>query len=337
MSNNKSSFSLLIVIVLIAFGLVKIPSYFTSSERAYKELDNYLKNKYGEEFVINYMGLRSVNDKKWYEAGIVFPKSYIGTLKENDTYYWGKGFVDVIGLKLEPGDSYGKVLLNESANNFYLPKLKELFGENVLPVLDIKGGYDYTDFQKELQVRNKLISGGIYIFGRVENDEDREKYREEIYKFLSFMKETGTFEYVDLAFYILDERILTKGFEEVKPLLVEKIEKCNNSQEFIEYRERILSQLNDEYNKMTSKQKQEKINNYSKSELREFRNYSYTGYCSIYHTVLRSKKFLENESRLSMYKKLEYDSKKDIKLYNTVKIIFKEYDEKKLYNNEWGD
>ena len=188
MSNNKSSFTLLVVIALIVVGLVKLPSYFTSSERAYKELDNYLKNKYGEEFVINYMGLRSVNDKKWYEAGIVFPKSYIGTPKENDTYYWGKGFVNVIGLKLEPGDSYGKVLLNESANNFYLPKLKELFGENVLPVLDIKGGYDYTDFQKELQVRNKLISGGIYIFGRVENDEDREKYREEIYKFLSFMK-----------------------------------------------------------------------------------------------------------------------------------------------------
>ena len=151
------------------------------------------------------------------------------------------------------------------------------------------------------------------------------------------MKETGTFEYVDLAFYILDERILSKGFEEVKPLLVEKIEKCNNSQEFIEYRERILSQLNNEYRKMTSKQKQEKINNYSKSELREFRNYGYTGYCSIYHTVLRSKKFLENESRLSMYKKLDYNSEKDIKLYNTIKIIFKEYDEKKLYNNEWGD
>lgn len=150
MSNNKSSFTLLVVIALIVVGLVKLPSYFTSSERAYKELDNYLKNKYGEEFVINYMGLRSVNDKKWYEAGIVFPKSYIGTPKENDTYYWGKGFVNVIGLKLEPGDSYGKVLLNESANNFYLPKLKELFGENVLPVLDIKGGYDYTDFQKEL-------------------------------------------------------------------------------------------------------------------------------------------------------------------------------------------
>ena len=171
----------------------------------------------------------------------------------------------------------------------------------------------------------------------MENDEDREKYREEIYKFLQFMKETGTFEYVDLAFYILDERILTKGFEEVKPLLVEKIKKCNNSQEFIEYREKILSQLNDEYNKMTSKEKQEKINNYSKSSISDFNNDAYTGYCTLYHTTLWSKKFLENESRLSMYKKLDYDSKKDIKLYNTIKIIFEEYDEKKLYNNEWGD
>ena len=263
MSNNKSSFTLLVVIALIVVGLVKLPSYFTSSERAYKELDNYLKNKYGEEFVINYMGLRSVNDKKWYEAGIVFPKSYIGTPKENDTYYWGKGFVNVIGLKLEPGDSYGKVLLNESANNFYLPKLKELFGENVLPVLDIKGGYDYTDFQKELQVRNKLISGGIYIFGRVENDEDREKYREEIYKFLSFMKETGTFEYVDLDIMVMDERTLTSGYKEVTKRL------AYNDKDMNEWRKRRrneMKSLNNEFLKMTQKEVNNKLSLINKGE-----------------------------------------------------------------------
>ena len=293
MSNNKSSFTLLIVIALIAFGLVKIPSYFTSSERAYKELDNYLKNKYGEEFVINYMGLRSVNDKKWYEAGIVFPKSYIGTSKEKDTYYWGKGFVNVIGLKLEPGDSYGKVLLNESANNFYLPKLKELFGENVLPVLDIKGGYDYTDFQKELQVRNKLISGGIYIFGRVENDEDREKYREEIYKFLSFMKETGTFEYVALTFEVIDERILSPDFENVKKEFEGKVN--------INKRKEILSKV-----KIPSPiEKKEKMNNLKRDEMSDF-----SGKLLLLYTQVYSEKYI-NSNYLDREKKA-YNKSEDI-------------------------
>ena len=333
---------MLIVIVLIAVGLVKIPSYFTSSEqvykeskrtykeseRAYKELDNYLKNKYGEEFVINYMGLRSVNDKKWYEAGIVFPKSYIGTPKENDTYYWGKGFVDVIGLKLEPGDSYGKVLLNESANNFYLPKLKELFGENVLPVLDIKGGYDYTDFQKELQVRNKLISGGIYIFGRVENDEDREKYREEIYKFLSFMKETGTFEYVSLGINIADERCLTDYFKKNIENLLKAKEKYKTSSEFIAYRDKIFKEAEKEFEQMSKEEKQKRISEFNKSSLLES---DIDGYGVIYHAGILSPKFKDSEPR-AQSKRKEYNDIKDVELLNTMKILYMEY-----YRKEDGE
>ena len=302
MSNNKSSFTLLVVIALIVVGLVKLPSYFTSSERAYKELDNYLKNKYGEEFVINYMGLRSVNDKKWYEAGIVFPKSYIGTPKENDTYYWGKGFVNVIGLKLEPGDSYGKVLLNESANNFYLPKLKELFGENVLPVLDIKGGYDYTDFQKELQVRNKLISGGIYIFGRVENDEDREKYREEIYKFLSFMKETGTFEYVDLDIMVVDERELIPNSQK----LLEHLSNDLSADEWRKQRRILMKAGNKEFADMSQKEISQKINSINKGKYLE-ETYGVVLYTKIYSPkYIKSKGWEDEEIK-------EYNRVSDIK------------------------
>ena len=341
--------SFLIIVILLFTGCGKV-----TEQQAIQTLSLYLQERYGEEFDIGFGGRRgyTVGDRKvsWYEYEIT-PQSYKGTNKLYDKYYDCIGTVilekGIFGEKIETtADTYGYVLLKEQANEFYGKKLKELFGENVLPILEITGSYSVKNksFLENVELTKKrekenngtslYVKGGIYIFGRVENDEDREKYREEIYKFLSFMKETGTFEYVDLAFYILDERILSKGFEEVKPLLVEKIEKCNNSQEFIEYRERILSQLNDEYNKMTSKEKQEKINNYSKSSISDFNNDAYTGYCTLYHTTLWSKKFLENESRLSMYKKLDYDSKKDIKLYNTIKIIFEEYDEKKLYNNE---
>ena len=325
--------SILGMIILLFTGCL------SEEDRAEKVLEKHLKERYGEEFVIYGMGKRAGNVRRWYEAAVVYPKSYIGTRKENDSYYWGKGFIE-LNNGMKGGDTYGKVLLNESANEFYGKKLKELFGENYLAVIDVKGPYSNRDFEKEMESRRISLEkelGGIYIFGRVENDKDREWYRKQIYEFIQFMKETGTFEYVDLSFYILDERILTKQFEEIAPLLIKKIGECKNSKEFIEYRSEILAKLNHEAEKITSKDKKDKIDNYSKSAIREFNNDSYTGYCTLYHTVVRSVKFLEVETRLSMYKKLEYNSKKNIQLLNTIQIIFKEYEREKLYNNEWGD
>ena len=163
----------------------------SESDRAERVLQKHLKERYGEEFVIYGMGKRAGNVRRWYEAAVVYPKSYIGTRKENDSYYWGKGFVE-LNDGMKGGDTYGGVLLNESANEFYGKKLKELFGENYLAVLDVGGYYEYTDFEKEMNKRKKSyekspngmfppISGGIYIFGRVENDKDREWYRKQIY------------------------------------------------------------------------------------------------------------------------------------------------------------
>ena len=174
-----------------------------------KVLLNHLEDKYHKEFVIAYSGERNDGISSWYEAEI-YPKEFIGTIKENDIYYWAKGFVEAG----EPGDTYGQVLLKESANKFYLPKLEELFGKNVLPVIEINDKFcKFTDFEKELEDLKKInapmpISGGIYIFGRVENDEDREWYRKQIYEFVQFMKQTGTFEYVDLDMFVIDERVL---------------------------------------------------------------------------------------------------------------------------------
>ena len=56
---------------------------------------------------------------------------------------------------MKGGDTYGKVLLNESANEFYGKKLKELFGENYLAVIDVEGAYSYTDFEEEMKKRKK--------------------------------------------------------------------------------------------------------------------------------------------------------------------------------------
>ena len=251
------------LIGIVAFGFFKLKFNPESI------LLRHLEKRYNKEFVIAYGGKRSIGISSWYEAEI-YPKELVGTSREKDKYYWAKGFVE----NGKGGDTYGKVLLNESANNFYLPKLKELFGENVLPVLDLKGGYIEEDYVKEMELRNKLykerpdgnfnpLSGGIYIFGRVESDEEREWYRKQIYEFVQFMKETGTFEYVDLDIIISDERALTKGYEEVTKKLVYN---DKNMTEWKKRKNEEMKSLNSEFAKMTQKELNNKLNSINKSE-----------------------------------------------------------------------
>ena len=163
-------FKLLSIIVVGIFLVFLIIIKF--SEKPEDVLQKHLKNRYNKEFVIYYGGNRSDGRSKWFEAEI-YPKELVGTIREYDKYYWAKGFVE----NGKGGDTYGGVLLNESANEFYLPKLKELFGENVLPVLNIEGYYEKTDFQEEMARRREFykedpdgeffpISGGIYIWTR---------------------------------------------------------------------------------------------------------------------------------------------------------------------------
>ena len=272
-----------------------------------KLLLNHLKSKYNKEFVIVYDGERSDGISSWYEAEI-YPKEFIGTAREYDKYYWAKGFVEAG----EVGDTYGQVLLKESANKFYLSKLEELFGKNVLPVIEIDDKFcKFTDFEKELEDLKKInapmpISGGIYIFGRVENDEDREKYREEIYKFLSFMKETGTFEYVDLDIEVIDERILTDEFQKSKSLqeklLVNrnKWENENISTEIYRATKKELLK-NIEFN---SSDIVKKLDNINKGKIKENSlNWSY--YNLLLYTKIYSSKYIEsnflNEEKIKNY------------------------------------
>lgn len=251
------------IISILGMLILILTGCLSESDRAERVLQKHLKDRYGEEFVIFGMGKRAGNVRRWYEAAVIYPKSYIGTRKENDSYYWGKGFVE-LNNGMKGGDTYGKVLLNESANEFYGKKLKELFGENYLAVIDVKGPYSHIDFEEEMESRRKSleteiggippeISGGIYIFGRVESDEDREWYRKQIYEFIQFMKETGTFEYVALDFNIADERIISKEFEEIhlKTELIQLYEEALSNkikgEIFIEKRKNILDKVGKNY------------------------------------------------------------------------------------------
>lgn len=289
------------IVLVIVIGIL-LNSYLTSPSKAYKALDSYFKKTYGEEFVIKGIGRRRLKDREWYEAGIVFPKSYIGTPKENDRYYWGRGFAEIEAFGFDVGDSYGGVLLNESANEFYGKKLKELFGDNVLPVLEIDGEYKFTDFIREYSRVSKTISGGIYIFGRVESDKDREWYRKQIYEFVQFMKQTGTFEYVDLDILVVDSRELISNPRK----LLENLPKNLPVEEWRKQRRVLMKVGNEEFNNMTQEELSEKINSINKSEyLKEF----YGGLLGI---KVYSPKYIKSQG-LDNREIREYNSITDVK------------------------
>ena len=280
-----------------------------TSEEAEEKIAQHMYERYGEEFEVGYAMIdgytKGDRDVTWYEARVT-PIRYIGTPKYRDKYYKAVGTVMVKKkmFREEFGitrDTYSNVMLKESANEFYGKKLKELFGENYLSVLEVTGSY--SDKSKNFEGSVKLtkekgdrlyISGGIYIFGRVENDEDREWYRKQIYEFIQFMKETGTFEYVALTIEIIDERILFPDYQKI----VLEIEK----EITIKDREKILK-------KITSVEDRniiiKKIDSLNRSKISDFSNKLLLLYTQVYSSKYIESNYLNREKK-------EYDKMDDI-------------------------
>lgn len=232
-------------------------------EREAKQLiTKNLIEKYGEEFEVEQIGKVSKIEEEYFEYKIV-PKSYKEDIKFEDRYYnnnIARVYTEVSfwGEVLDGSwDSYGLVMLKESANKFYGEKLKEIFGEKVLPVLEVKGDYsvEKKDFLSSVKLTRENgeeieIGGSVYIFGRIEGIYDSEVYREKIFEFIKFMKESGTFEYVNIEFVISDERIFSDEFYENKTLQ-NQLRKYGNVLNSIEKRN-FLRRLDKSYEK-TSK------------------------------------------------------------------------------------
>ena len=306
--------SILGMIILLFTGCL------SEEDRAEKVLQKHLKERYGEEFVIYGMGKRAGNVRRWYEAAVVYPKSYIETRKENDSYYWGKGFVE-LNNGMKGGDTYGGVLLNESANEFYGKKLKELFGENYLAVIDLDGYYKYTDFEKEIDRRKKSyekspngvfspISGGIYIFGRVESDKDREWYRKQIYEFIQFMKETGTFEYVDLGITVIDERELIDVTNSRK--YIKDLPNNLDKETWRKERRRLMKKANDEFYELSKEKIKERINSLNKGK------YDDSDYVNLLFIHIYSPKYIESKG---WNKSSRAELHEEVKEYNVIEDI----------------
>lgn len=263
MRDKKVLWGGLIVFLLFIFILkgVKSPE---------KRILEYLKDKYKEEFVIELMGKRNSEVR-----AEVLPKKYIGTIRQYDSYYSSTVFVPPYG---EIGDNYGGVLLKESTNEYFRPKLEELFGKNILLVLTLEGGYDFPDFKKEMEIRQKQfkerpdgifspLSGGIYIFGRVENEADREYYRKQIYEFIQYLKAENIFDYAYIGIAIVDERFLAKDFSKEEFLEFYSQDTSKTKEEYREKRKELIKKYNDSYKQTSEDYKKQKLASIRKSDL----------------------------------------------------------------------
>ena len=350
---NKKNYYIRILLILII-----VPSmwWYLSTKRKYREMNTvphikmemkeFLKKTYNEDF--NVTVIPYAHDD--YYEGIIFPKRYEGTSKEYDPFYKTDIYMDIEKIPVIDEYKHTVIMANyediqvkEGLEKGLKPKLEELFGKNVLVALQLEGVCKYGNYKEEIEYRKKKgkkkpLSGGIYIFGRVENEKDREKYRKGIYEFIQYLKQEGMFEYVDMVIKIYDERCLAPSYEEVVKKLKEEREIQKNSTDYKKAREKILATLTKKYSQMTEKEKQEKLNSIIKSNMLGENGWNNDfSYSQIYHRAIYSPKTIKTNYFLNDMKPLNYDSIDEVKLYDTVKIKYKEFDQKKLSNNEWGD
>lgn len=305
---KKFIYGILGLALILYLGLNKL--YYDPEEALLK----HLKRRYKKEFTVLYSSsIPSREGTIIYDAKIL-PIEYFGTAKGIDSYYRAEGSIS--GKTIS--DSYINILVGESANEFYLPKLKELFGENIFSVFRIEGKCEKTNIQEELARRKKIYEKeqeryqnetysymkhdfdplriNIYIFGNEKDVKMKELYREKIYKFIEYLKETDAFYYTTLSVKLIDEEIFTEEkFEEIKKRQEE--ENIKNKKEFDEYLERTMkwSLINpyveveittDPVEDNNSKEKDENTNETAEYAIKNVKDIMNSGLISTTETIL---------------------------------------------------
>ena len=217
----------------------------------------HMKQRYNKEVEV-FIYQKIISQGEIYMAKL-YPKEIVGTPKEYDSYY-------CIEARMSDGKiehNYLNLILQEQANNFYLSKLKELFGEDVLPVFILEGKCMENNLHKELARRKEtyvknpskgfnlgdydpvrnydgeqgydLLIGNIYIFAEEKDITEKEIYREKIYKFIDYMRKTGAFEHTVVNIKIMDKKFFDKKtFDEIwKKEADEEIKRLKNLFEFL--------------------------------------------------------------------------------------------------------
>ena len=217
MKIKKIVFISLILIVVSFFTYEKI------NPSPEKIVLKALTKKYNRKFSLLFMyDMR--REYPFDYMAYVIPKEYSDLAGDgwfDDTYMFGVAMKDNKIFE----DNYTDIAVKESANSFFLPKLKELFGEEVFPVFNFERSSEKMDFREEMERRKKFLEehpdrldydleSRIYVFGKLKDETDKEIYREKIFKFIEYVKETGIFEQTHFIIDIIDKESFEKKLYE---------------------------------------------------------------------------------------------------------------------------
>jgi hypothetical protein len=265
------------MLVLCLLSLINITACGKpTEEQVRKKMEQHLYEKYGEEFVVGFIGIRKAGNMEFYTTQI-YPKLIVGTESEGDSYYYANVNIEMLSMgKLgKPGDNYGDVKIKEKAEEYLLPKAKEIFGERIRikaePDFKEKRedrgafyGYVIPSF-KEARKRAKEnpdkyrleLTLYLYLFDRIDSEEEKEERREQIFEFIQYLKVEGLFEYLEMYVVFTDEIFLSSSFE--------KYERTLNNRE--EERIDIEKKLREELRNITEKDLIRNMNKIRKSDL----------------------------------------------------------------------
>ncbi|QTL97324.1 hypothetical protein GM661_04655 [Iocasia frigidifontis] len=309
------------------------------------KMEEYLYEKYGEEFVVDRIGTRSGrNDKKFYQARI-YPKSIVGTSKEGDDFYYASASVSIEGYGRlgGVGDSYSFVTRNIDMEKYLLSSVKKIFGERVLLKVDVEhkvtgdgswwAGYKSTSLE---EMRNKIKDSPeknrielklfIYIFDRIETEEEKEERRREIFEFVQYLKEEGLYKYLELGVIFIDERVLAPGYGEYSLAVrfsdKEKVEIGGKKVYLppLELRKEMSVKLEEEIDKMSEEELLERMGRIKKSRLDDLRGYNTQCGTFIYSWGMLEENYSSSLSRRD--KSRNYSKLEHVELDNGLKYMY---------------
>lgn len=245
------------------------------------KMETHLQEKYGESFVVENIGMRDANGQKFYTAKI-YPKAIMGTDKEDDSDYYATVNIDILafGRLAKTGDTYGEVKSKEEAENYLLPKVKELFGDRVRlkvnPELEVKTvvnkketywlQYITPHFKVALdKSRNDSsnyrlkIDLVIYVFDKIDDEKEKEERRKQLFELLQYMRKEKLDTYLELYLEFPDDIILAPSFRENRFKLEDS--------EYIKEKKEIEKKLREEVRKLGVEEYTDSINRLKKSDI----------------------------------------------------------------------
>jgi len=227
-----------------------------------------------------------------------------------------------------------------------LPQVKKEFGERVLLKVDVEhkvtgdgswwAGYKSKSLEqmkrkvkKDTEHNRIELELDLYIFDRIDNEEEKERRRREIFNFVQYLKDEGLFEYLEMRIVIMDERVLAPSYDkfERKIYFSRKVEKeIAEENEIIQLppkklRVEMSKQLQNEVDNMSLKEMLVNMEKINKEDL------TYKGirkWNSQYQDLIYSEKILkEKYGHDSSYEKIkEYDDMSDISIGSNLEYVY---------------